>query len=97
MAKRAQLGKRVLLLDETANWKGTGTAIWMAEQGHAVTVVTGSAMVMAEMARTSSDMQARARLRELGAVLLSEHVMLEWQGDGADGAGLWRCGISCRG
>ena len=41
MAKRASLGRRVILLDETANWKGTGTAIAMAEQGHAVTLVTG--------------------------------------------------------
>jgi 2,4-dienoyl-CoA reductase-like NADH-dependent reductase (Old Yellow Enzyme family)/thioredoxin reductase len=83
MAKRATLGKRVVLLDETANWKGTGTAIAMAEQGHEVTVVTGSPVVMAEMARTAADLQARARLRELAAVLLTEHVMLEWHGDGA--------------
>jgi 2,4-dienoyl-CoA reductase-like NADH-dependent reductase (Old Yellow Enzyme family)/thioredoxin reductase len=83
MAKRAALGRRVLLLDETANWKGTGTAIAMAEQGHAVTVVTGAAVVMAEMARSAADLQARARLRELGAVLLTEHVMLEWTGAGA--------------
>jgi 2,4-dienoyl-CoA reductase-like NADH-dependent reductase (Old Yellow Enzyme family) len=83
MAKRATLGNRVLLLDETANWKGTGTAIALAEQGHCVTIVTGSAVVMAEMARTAADLQARARLRELEAVLLTEHVMLEWHGDGA--------------
>jgi 2,4-dienoyl-CoA reductase-like NADH-dependent reductase (Old Yellow Enzyme family) len=83
MAKRANLGKRVIMLDETANWKGTGTTIWMAEQGHLVTVVTGSAVVMAEMARTAADLQARARLRELGATLLTEHVMLEWHGNGA--------------
>jgi 2,4-dienoyl-CoA reductase-like NADH-dependent reductase (Old Yellow Enzyme family) len=84
MAKRARLGKRIVLLDETANWKGTGTAIWLAEQGHDVTVVTGAAVVMAEMARTAADLQARARLRELGATLLTEHVMLEWHGNGAD-------------
>ncbi len=83
MAKRVQLGKRVVLLDETSNWKGTGTAILMAEQGHHVTVVTSSPVVMAEMARTAADIQARARLRELGAVLLTEHVMLEWLGNGA--------------
>jgi hypothetical protein len=45
--------------------------------------VTGSAVVMAEMARTAADLQARARLRELGATLLTEHVMLEWHGNGA--------------
>jgi 2,4-dienoyl-CoA reductase-like NADH-dependent reductase (Old Yellow Enzyme family) len=83
LAKRATLGKRVILLDETSNWKGTGTALWMAEQGHAVTVVTGAATVMAEMSRTAADLPARARLRSLGATLLTEHVMLEWHGTGA--------------
>jgi NADPH-dependent 2,4-dienoyl-CoA reductase/sulfur reductase-like enzyme len=83
MARRATLGKHVLLLDETANWKGTGTALAMAEQGHQVTMVTGAALVMAEMARTAADIPARARLRELGVTLLTEHVMLEWHGDGA--------------
>ncbi len=39
---------------------------------------------MSEMSRTAADLQARARLRELGAVLLTEHVMLEWHGNGAD-------------
>lgn len=83
MAKRATPGQRVALLDETANWKGTGTALFLAEKGHQVTIVTGAVTVMAEMARTAADYQARARLRELGAALLTEHVMLEWHGDGA--------------
>ncbi len=84
MAKRAALGKRVLLLDETANWKGTGTALAMAEAGHEVTVVTSSPVVMAEMARTAADLQARARMRELGVELITEAAVLEWHGDGAD-------------
>lgn len=83
MAKRASLGRRVILLDETANWKGTGTALAMAEQGHEVTLVTGAPLVMAEMSRTAADIPARARLRELGVQVLTEHVMLEWHGNGA--------------
>ncbi|MCA0434755.1 MAG: FAD-dependent oxidoreductase [Proteobacteria bacterium] len=83
MARRVTPGRRVIILDETANWKGGGTALWLAEQGHHVTIVTGAVTVMAEMVRTSSDLQARARLRELGATLLPEHVMLEWHGDSA--------------
>ncbi|NJM29668.1 MAG: FAD-dependent oxidoreductase [Rhizobiales bacterium] len=83
MSRAASLGHRVILLDETANWKGTGTALAMAEAGHKVTVVTGAVTVMAEMARTAADLQARARLRELGARLITETVMLEWHGDGA--------------
>jgi 2,4-dienoyl-CoA reductase-like NADH-dependent reductase (Old Yellow Enzyme family) len=83
MSRAARLGKRVIVLDETANWKGTGTALHLAEAGHDVTVVTGAVTVMAEMARTAADIQARARLRELGARLISEAVILEWFGDGA--------------
>jgi 2,4-dienoyl-CoA reductase-like NADH-dependent reductase (Old Yellow Enzyme family)/thioredoxin reductase len=83
MARRVTPGKRVVLLDETANWKGTGTALYLAEQGHVVTIVTGAMVVMAEMSRTAADYPARAKLRELGATLLTEHVMLEWHGHGA--------------
>jgi 2,4-dienoyl-CoA reductase-like NADH-dependent reductase (Old Yellow Enzyme family)/thioredoxin reductase len=83
MSRNAHLGQHIVLLDETANWKGTGTALFMAEAGHLVTVVTGTAVVMAEMSRTAADVQARARLRKLGATLLTETVMLEWHGDGA--------------
>ncbi|MCB1377810.1 MAG: FAD-dependent oxidoreductase [Alphaproteobacteria bacterium] len=83
MGRIARPGKRVILLDETANWKGSGTALTLAEAGHEVTLVTGSAMVMMEMARTNADGQLRSRLRELGVRLLQETVMLEWHGDGA--------------
>jgi hypothetical protein len=83
MGRAARLGKRVILLDETANWKGAGTALYMAESGHEVTIVTGAASVMAEMARTNVDPQLRTRLRELGVRMITEAMMLEWHGDGA--------------
>ena len=41
--RSARLGKRVIILDETANWKGAGTAIHLAENGHDVVVVTPAA------------------------------------------------------
>lgn len=83
MGRGARLGKRVILLDETANWKGAGTALYMAEAGHVVTIVTGAASVMSEMARTNVDPQMRIRLRELHVRMITEAVMLEWHGDGA--------------
>lgn len=83
MANAARLGQSVILLDETANWKGTGAALAMAERGHHVTVVTGAAAVMAEMARTNADVLARARMRELGIRIITEAMVLEWHGDGA--------------
>ena len=72
-----------MLLDETANWKGAGTALHLAEAGHEVTIVTGAASIMAEMARTNADPQLRTRLRELGVRMVAEAMMLEWHGDGA--------------
>ncbi len=83
MGRSARLGKRVIVLDETANWKGGGTAVHLAEQGHEVTVVTGAPMVMFEMARTNADTLLRTRLRELGVRMITDAVMLEWLGDGA--------------
>lgn len=83
MSRNARLGKRVIVLDETANWKGGGTALFLAEQGHEVIIVTGAPTVMFEMARTNADGQARERLRQLGARIITDAVMLEWHGDGA--------------
>jgi len=83
MSRAARPGKRVIVLDETANWKGAGTALTLAEAGHEVTVVTGSASIMMEMARTNVDIQMRSRLRELGVRLMPETILREWHGDGA--------------
>jgi len=83
MGRTARLGKRVLVLDETANWKGGGTALHLAEVGHDVTVITPAPAMMLEMARTSADVQMRMRLRHLGARIITDAAMREWHGDGA--------------
>jgi 2,4-dienoyl-CoA reductase-like NADH-dependent reductase (Old Yellow Enzyme family)/thioredoxin reductase len=83
MRREARLGKRVIVLDETANWKGGGTALYLAEAGHEVIVVTPAASVMFEMARTSADVPLRQRLRELKARLITDAGLSEWHGDAA--------------
>ena len=83
MARAARPGKRVIILDETANWKGAGTALTLAEAGHVVTIVTAAPSIMMEMARTNVDLQMRARLRELGVRLMPETILREWHGNGA--------------
>ncbi|MBC8038178.1 MAG: FAD-dependent oxidoreductase [Rhizobiales bacterium] len=83
MSRTARLGKRVLVLDETANWKGGGTALHLAEAGHDVTIVTPAASVMLEMARTHAEVNLRVRLRQLGVKLKTEAAVREWHGDGA--------------
>jgi 2,4-dienoyl-CoA reductase-like NADH-dependent reductase (Old Yellow Enzyme family) len=83
MGRAARIGKNVVVLDETSNWKGGGAALKLAEEGHFVTIVTASPFIMSEMARTNADAQLRTRLRQLGVRMLTETVILEWHGDGA--------------
>ena len=54
MARRARLGKRVLILDEGGNWKGCGTALKMAEEGHQVVLITPDPLVGKELQRTAA-------------------------------------------
>jgi 2,4-dienoyl-CoA reductase-like NADH-dependent reductase (Old Yellow Enzyme family) len=82
MSRNARLGQRVLLLDDTGDWRGGGTAWHLAEQGHAVTVVTALPMVGYWIQRTAGDVELRARLRQLGARWITESVITAWHGDG---------------
>jgi 2,4-dienoyl-CoA reductase-like NADH-dependent reductase (Old Yellow Enzyme family)/thioredoxin reductase len=83
MGKRAQPGKRVVLVDDTGDWRGGGTAWHLAEQGHQVTVVTGWPMVGFWIQRTAGDGKLRSRLTQLGARMLAESAVVAWHGDGA--------------
>jgi len=83
MGKRAQLGKHVLLLDDTGDWRGGGSAWHLAEQGHQVTVVTGWPMVGYWIQRTAGDGKLRARLAQLGARAFTESAVLAWHGNAA--------------
>jgi len=82
MRRQAQLGQTVLLVDDTGDWRGGGTALHMAEQGHKVIVVTGWAFLGKWVERTAGDGLLRARLARLGASWLTETVLTEWHGDG---------------
>jgi pyruvate/2-oxoglutarate dehydrogenase complex dihydrolipoamide dehydrogenase (E3) component len=81
--KQANLGKSVIVLDEGGNWRGTGTAWYLADKGHEVTVVTPDALVGKELMRTTSDFQVRASLIKLGANFMVESVIESWHGDQA--------------
>ena len=83
MSRVARPGKRALLLDDTGHWRGAGTAWHLAEQGHAVTLVTPDPMAGAELVRTSADWALRQRLAALGVVTLTDSAVSEWHGDGA--------------
>jgi 2,4-dienoyl-CoA reductase-like NADH-dependent reductase (Old Yellow Enzyme family)/thioredoxin reductase len=81
---QAELGKTVIVIDEGGNWRGTGTAWYLAERGHEVTIVTPDPMIGKELTRTTSDFQIRANLARLGVNFLLESVVIQWHGDRAD-------------
>ena len=83
MAREARPGARVVLLDETGGWKGCGTAWKLAEQGHAVLLVTPDALVGRELQRTAADAALRRTLTRLGVRFFTETSVERWQGDGA--------------
>ncbi len=83
MNHSAKLGKKVLLLDDTGTWRGVGTAWYMAEREHQVTIVTSDPYVGQGITRTAADIPVRKRLRTLGVQSITESAVDEWLGDAA--------------
>nr|MCS5558235.1 FAD-dependent oxidoreductase [Oceanospirillaceae bacterium] len=79
LRKQAKLGHRLILLDEGGNWRGLGTALYLAQQGHQLTIVTPDPYVGKELTRTSADLPLRSQLKQLGTVFLVESVISQWQ------------------
>ncbi|RLA11695.1 MAG: hypothetical protein DRQ59_09290 [Gammaproteobacteria bacterium] len=84
MLDQATLGSAVILLDEGGNWRGTGTALYLLDKGHQVTIVTPDPYIGKELTRTTADFQVRSSLSKAGARFMVESVIEQWQGDGAD-------------
>ena len=82
LRREARLGDAVVLYDEGSNWRGVGTAWFLAEQGKKVTIVTPEPFVGKEIARTAADGAARRRLAQLGVRFLTEHSLSHWHGNG---------------
>ena len=80
---RARPGHRVVLVDDTGDWRGGGTAWFLAERGHQVTIVTALPMVGYFVQRTAGDWNLRTRLAQLGASWRVESVVTEWTGSAA--------------
>lgn len=71
-------GKRVVLIDEGGHWRGGGTAWYLAERGHELTIVTPDALIGKELQRTTSDMELRKVLARAGAQFFTESVVESW-------------------
>lgn len=82
MAREKRPGKRVLLLDEGGGWRGCGTAWKLAEDGHAVTMISPDPFIGKELQRTTADVPLRRNLKKLGVKWLLEVSVLEWHGNG---------------
>ncbi|MEM7562483.1 MAG: FAD-dependent oxidoreductase [Pseudomonadota bacterium] len=81
---QADLGKSVIVIDEGGNWRGTGTAWFLADKGHQVHLITPDPMIGKELTRTTSDFQIRSSLVRLGTRFELESVVEFWHGDKAD-------------
>jgi len=83
MAGAVTPGERVLVLDDIGFWPGTGTALKLAEDGHAVTLVAKDAYIAAPMGRVQSDKAIRKALAAAGADLRPQSAVTAWTGDAA--------------
>ena len=81
---QARLDDKVIVLDEGGNWRGAGTAWYLADKGHQVTIVTPDAYVGKELSRTTADFPIRSSLSKKGAVFMVDSVIEKWHGNGAD-------------
>ncbi len=76
-------GNAVIVLDEGGNWRGVGTAWYLADKGHEVTIVTPDGLIGKELFRTTVDSKIRAILKKLGVRFMCESVIAHWHGDHA--------------
>jgi len=83
MGKLAKPQRKVVLVDDTGDWRGGGSAWHLAENGFEVTLVTGWPMVGYWIQRTSGDIPLRGRLHKLGVTMLTESAVTEWTPQGA--------------
>jgi pyruvate/2-oxoglutarate dehydrogenase complex dihydrolipoamide dehydrogenase (E3) component len=83
MSGTAEVGRRVVVLDDTGDWRGGGTAWHLAEGGHVVTIVTPHPMVGAALQRTAGDGDLRATLARLGVGWHTESAVTSWSDGGA--------------
>jgi 2,4-dienoyl-CoA reductase-like NADH-dependent reductase (Old Yellow Enzyme family) len=74
----ANVGHRVLVLDDLGDWRGLGTALHLAEAGHDVTVVTAAAVVGGGLFHSAADVPLRRRFTAAGGTMRPDMVILGW-------------------
>jgi pyruvate/2-oxoglutarate dehydrogenase complex dihydrolipoamide dehydrogenase (E3) component len=79
----AKLGRRVILLDDLGDWRGTGTALHLAESGRDVTIVTSAPVIAGGLVHSAADGPLRRRFIEAGGTALPNVVIDGWDGERA--------------
>lgn len=83
LAGQPVTGRRVLVLDDVNRWPGLGTALLLAERGHAVTLMTAAGEVMKALEATRVAKPLRRRLAAAGGRELTETALDAWEVEGA--------------
>jgi 2,4-dienoyl-CoA reductase-like NADH-dependent reductase (Old Yellow Enzyme family) len=73
----------VLVLDDVNDWRGLGTALFLLEEGHDVTIVTSAPVVGGGLYHSAADGPLRERFAFLAGVMRPSTVVLDWDGTGA--------------
>jgi len=83
LAGAIEVTGRVLVLDDVDDWRGIGTAMFLQEQGCAVTIATDGPVVAGALYHSAADVPARRRFATAGGVMAPHTIVTEWCGDGA--------------
>ncbi len=71
------------VLDDLNDWRGLGTALFLLEEGHDVTIVTSAPVVGGGLFHSAADGPLRERFASLAGVMRPSTVVLDWDGTGA--------------
>lgn len=74
----AEVGHRVLILDDLNDWRGTGTGVFLAERGHEVAVATSAPTLAGGLAMADVDKPLRDRYGRAGGEALVNTVVESW-------------------
>jgi 2,4-dienoyl-CoA reductase-like NADH-dependent reductase (Old Yellow Enzyme family) len=77
-------GRRVVVLDDLGDWRGTGTALALAETGHEVTLVTAAPVIAGGLAHSAADGPLRRRFVAAGGTALPNVVVDGWHDGSAE-------------
>lgn len=80
LAGSAEVGRRVVVLDDLGDWRGLGTALHLAEADHEVTIVGPGAVIGGGLAHSAADGPLRRRFVAAGGTMRPHTVVLGWDG-----------------